>query len=152
VEWALRWVWNHPEVTVVLSGMNEEEHIRQNLAVAAQAAPHSLTREELDLTRRVAATYRRLMQVGCTGCGYCLPCPAGVQIPTCFDCFNRLHMFGNAQEAKYMYNAFVEGTVLHRQPGFASQCVECGMCLEKCPQRINVPEVLKRVAAELEGA
>lgn len=145
-EWALRWVWNHPEVTVVLSGMNEEEHIRQNLAVAAEAEPNSLTSEELELIRRVADTYRKLMQVGCTGCGYCLPCPSGVQIPTCFDCFNKLHMFGG-EEAKFMYNAFAQGAVLQREPGFASQCVECGECMEKCPQQIEIPEVLKRVAA-----
>jgi len=147
VEWALRWVWNHPEVTVVLSGMNEEEHIRQNMAVAAKAEPGSLTSLEQDLVRRVAVTYRKLMQVGCTGCGYCLPCPAGVQIPTCFDFFNKLHMFGNLEEAKFMYGAFAEGTVLQRQSGFASQCVECGECLEKCPQGIEIPDVLKRVAA-----
>ncbi|MEZ7195166.1 aldo/keto reductase [Pseudodesulfovibrio karagichevae] len=149
-EWALRWVWNHPEVTVVLSGMNDEEHIRQNLAVAAQAESDSLTRAELDLIRRAAATYRKLMQVGCTGCGYCLACPAGVQIPTCFDMFNKLHMFGNEAEARHMYNAFAAGAVLQREPGFASQCVECGQCMEKCPQSIEIPEVLKRVAAALE--
>jgi hypothetical protein len=149
-EWALRWVWNHPEVTVVLSGMNDEEHVRQNLAVAGEAEADSLTRAELDLVKRAADTYRRLMQVGCTGCGYCMPCPAGVQIPTCFDMFNKLHMFGNEAEAKHMYNSFAAGTVLQREPGFASQCVECGQCMEKCPQSIEIPEVLKRVAAVLE--
>lgn len=150
-EWALRWVWNHPEVTVVLSGMNNEEHIRQNMAIAAAAEPDSLTGKELSLIARAAATYRQLMQVGCTGCGYCMPCPAGVQIPICFDFFNKMHMFGNVEEAKYMYGIFAKGEVLQREPGFASQCVECGMCLEKCPQQIAIPEVLKRVVAELEG-
>lgn len=150
VEWALRWVWNHSEVTVVLSGMNEEEHVLQNMAIASEAEPDSLTRAELDLIKRAAATYRQLMQVGCTGCGYCMPCPAGVQIPTCFDFFNRMHMFGNVEEAKHMYQAFASGAVLQRKPGYASQCVECGQCLEKCPQGIAIPEVLKRVTAELE--
>ncbi|HKI80849.1 MAG TPA: 4Fe-4S dicluster domain-containing protein, partial [Pseudodesulfovibrio sp.] len=77
-------------------------------------------------------------------------CPAGVQIPTCFDMFNKLHMFGNEAEAKHMYNSFASGTVLQRDPGLASQCVECGQCLEKCPQSIEIPEVLKKVAAALE--
>lgn len=149
-EWGLRWVWNHPEVTVVLSGMNNEEHVRENMSVAGVAEPDSLSRGELDLIKRAAATYRQLMQVGCTGCGYCLPCPAGVQIPTCFDMFNKLHMFGNEAEAKRLYNTFAQGALLHRDPGFASQCVECGMCMEKCPQGIEIPEMLKRVAAELE--
>ncbi|WP_085104110.1 aldo/keto reductase [Desulfovibrio gilichinskyi] len=150
VEWALRWVWNHPEVTVVLSGMNSEEQISQNMAVASDASANYLSPAELELIERVSITYRKLMQVGCTGCGYCLPCPAGVQIPICFDFFNKLHMFGNLDEAKHLYKVFGSGDVLQREPGFASQCVECGMCLEKCPQQINIPEVLKRVVAELE--
>jgi hypothetical protein len=130
--------------------MNNEEHVRENMSVAGVAEPDSLSRGELDLIKRAAATYRQLMQVGCTGCGYCLPCPAGVQIPTCFDMFNKLHMFGNEAEAKRLYNTFAQGALLHRDPGFASQCVECGMCMEKCPQGIEIPEMLKRVAAELE--
>ncbi|WP_319584197.1 aldo/keto reductase [uncultured Pseudodesulfovibrio sp.] len=149
-EWAFRWVWNHPEVTVVLSGMNDEEQVRENMGVADEAEADSLTRSELDLIKRVADTYRQLMQVGCTGCGYCMPCPAGVQIPTCFDMFNKMHMFGNETEAKRLYNSFASGSVLQRAPGFASQCVECGQCLEKCPQSIEIPEVLKRVAETME--
>lgn len=149
VEWALRWVWNHHEVTVVLSGMNEEAHVQQNMAIASDAEPGSLTDAELDLTRRVAATYRQIMQVGCTGCGYCLPCPAEVQIPTCFDLWNKAHLFDHA-EAKRMYGIFAGGTVLQRNAGLASQCVECGMCVEKCPQSINIPEMLKRVVDEME--
>ncbi|QGY40274.1 aldo/keto reductase [Pseudodesulfovibrio cashew] len=148
VEWALRWLWNHPEVTVVLSGMNEEEHIRQNTAIASEAAPDSLTEEELGLVQQAAGTFRKLMQVGCTGCGYCLPCPEGVQIPTCFDFFNKLYLFGDTEEAKYMYNSFAHAN-RHRRSGFASQCVACGQCLEKCPQGLNIPEALSRVAAEM---
>ncbi len=78
-----------------------------------------------------------------------MPCPAGVQIPTCFDWLNKMHMFGNVQEAKRLYDTFAKGEVLQREPGLASQCVECGLCLE-CPQQIEIPEVLKRVVAELE--
>lgn len=151
VEWALRWVWNHPEVTVVLSGMNEEAHIEQNLSIAGEAHASSLTVEELDLVDRVARKYQELMQVGCTGCAYCLPCPMGVKIPKCFDFFNKMHMFGNADEAKFMYIAFLSGMTSHDEPGFASQCVACGECLEKCPQHITIPEILERVAAEMEG-
>lgn len=149
VEWALRWVWNHPEVTVVLSGMNEEAHVRQNMEIAGDAEPNSMTEGELDLCRRVADTYRKLMRVGCTGCGYCMPCPAEVQIPTCFDLLNKARMF-DFTEAKRMYGIFAEGTVLQRNAGFASQCVECGECIEKCPQSIDIPEVLKQVVSEFE--
>lgn len=150
VEWALRWVWNHPEVTVVLSGMNEEAHVAQNMAIAAEAGPNSLSEQELDLVHRVRDTYRELMPVGCTGCGYCLPCPAEVQIPLCFTMYNKLHMFGDDGEAKRQYAIFVQGTVSNRAPGFASQCVACGECLEKCPQGIAIPDWLEKVAAEME--
>lgn len=143
-EWALRWIWNHPEVTVILSGMNHEDQVRENMATASTAEPYSLTNMEVDLARRVADTYRKIMQVGCTGCGYCLPCPAGVQIPTCFDFLNKAHLF-DFEEAKRMYSIFADGTVLQREPGLASQCVECGLCLEKCPQSIDIPNVLKKV-------
>jgi len=151
VEWALRWVWNHPEVTVVLSGMNEEAHVRQNMAIAEEALPGSLTPEELALVDRVRDTYKNLMQVGCTGCGYCLPCPAGVLIPSCFNFFNVLHMFGNEAETKRLYTVMAGGMISGGKPGLASQCVACGQCLEKCPQAIQIPDVLERVAAELES-
>ncbi len=151
-EWALRWVWNHPEVTVVLSGMNEEAHIEQNLAIAGEAQAESLTREELDMVDRVRSKYQELMQVGCTGCAYCMPCPMGVQIPKCFDFYNRMHLFGNADEAKFMYTAFLSGMTSHAEPGFASQCVACGECLEKCPQHIAIPDFLEKVTAAMEGS
>ena len=80
-EWGLRWVWNHPEVTVVLSGMNDERHIEENLRVAGEALPGSLTEKELALAARVRDAYRKQVKVGCTGCHYCLPCPQGVNIP-----------------------------------------------------------------------
>jgi uncharacterized protein len=151
VDWALRWVWNHPEVTVVLSGMNEEAHIEQNLAIASEAHANSLTSEELELVQRVRSKYQELMQVGCTGCAYCMPCPMGVQIPKCFDFYNRMHLFGNVDEAKFMYTAFLSGMTSHSDPGFASQCVACGECMEKCPQHIAIPDFLEKVVAAMEG-
>ncbi|EHJ48905.1 NADP-dependent oxidoreductase domain protein [Solidesulfovibrio carbinoliphilus subsp. oakridgensis] len=150
VEWALRWVWNHPEVTVVLSGMNEEAHIAQNMAIADVATAGSLSPKDLELVDRAGRTYKELMQVGCTGCGYCMPCPAGVQIPKCFDVYNKLHMFGDAEGAKFMYAVSVSGVLGASAPGFASLCVACGQCLEKCPQHIGIPDMLEKVAAELE--
>ncbi len=93
--------------------------------------------------------YRTLMKVGCTGCGYCLPCPSDVAIPRCFDVYNKLHMFGNVEEAKLSYAAGMGGLV-KKTTTFASQCVQCGECLEKCPQHIEIPESLEKVAEELE--
>lgn len=149
-EWALRWVWNHPEVTVLLSGMNEESHIEENLSIAGQALPGSLSGEELSLVGEAALKYRQLMKIGCTSCGYCMPCPSGVAIPSCFEIYNKLHLFGNTREALMLY-AMRHGGVLRKgATNFASQCVECGLCLEKCPQGLPIPALLKQVAAELE--
>jgi predicted aldo/keto reductase-like oxidoreductase len=150
-EWALRWVWNHPEVTVVLSGMNEESHIDENLAIASAGRAHSLAPEELALVDRVSAAYRELMGIGCTGCGYCMPCPSHVMIPLCFEEYNKIHMFGGLEEGKFRYAFRMSGELVDGQPGYASQCVNCGTCLDKCPQHIQIPDMLARVAAELEG-
>lgn len=151
VEWALRWVWNHPEVTVVLSGMNEESHIDQNLAIADEALPESLKSEELALVKRAGAKYRELMKVSCTGCGYCMPCPVGVDIPGCFDVYNKMHLFGNIPEGKMSYVIKMSGILRKGVTHYASQCVNCGQCLKKCPQNLQIPDLLKDVVAELEG-
>lgn len=150
VEWALRWVWNHPEVTVVLSGMNEEAHVEQNLAIAASAEPASLTGEEIAVIDRAGRMYHELMRVGCTGCGYCMPCPSGVDIPGCFDALNKLHMFSSEAAEKFHYALKMGGVIGSDEPGFASRCVACGECLEKCPQQIPIPDVLETVVDALE--
>lgn len=150
-EWALRWVWNHPEVTVVLSGMNEETHIEENLRVADGASPNSLTEAEVRLVKKVEQKYRELMKAGCTGCRYCMPCPEGVDVPLCFELYNNLYMSGNADEAKFLYAAMLSGVLSVGEPAFASQCVQCGKCLEKCPQHLEIPTILESVVEELEG-
>ena len=149
-EWALRWVWNHPEVTVVLSGMNSEEQLEENLRIAATATPASLGVEELELVRRAGAAYRGIMKIGCTSCNYCQPCPKGVAVGDCFEVYNQMHMFGDADAAKFVYALRMSGLVTgHR--GYASQCAACGECVPKCPQFLQIPELLEAVVAELEG-
>jgi uncharacterized protein len=151
-EWALRWVWNHPEVTVVLSGMNEEAQVEENVRIADDGHPNSLTKTELQLVKKVEQKYRQLVKIGCTGCQYCMPCPSGVNIPECFDIYNNLHMFGNVNGAKFTYAISMSGAFTNTEPGgFASQCIECGQCMEKCPQGLEIPTMLKAVAEELEG-
>ena len=150
-EWALRWIWDHPEVTVVLSGMNDESHIRENIRVAGEAHPRSLTKTELQLVQRVEKKYRELLKVGCTGCQYCMPCPSGVNIPLCFEEYNNLYLTGNADTEKFMYAARVGGAVALGTPQFASLCVQCGECREKCPQHLDIPTLLESVVQELEG-
>jgi predicted aldo/keto reductase-like oxidoreductase len=150
-EWALRWVWNHPEVTVVLSGMNKEAHIEENLIVAGKAYPDSLTEAELQLVKRVERKYRELMKVGCTGCRYCMPCPGGVNIPYCFEDYNNLYMSGDVDGTKFHYALRLSGVLSVGEPEFASRCVQCGDCLEKCPQHLEIPTILEAVVEELEG-
>ncbi len=148
VEWALRWIWNRPQVTCVLSGMNKDEHVEENLRVAGEAHPGSLTPEELRLVSRVEETYRRVMKIGCTGCRYCMPCPEGVDIPFCFQIYNDKHTFGD-RRAGFTYITMLAGT-LHGT-GYASLCKDCGRCVKKCPQHLAIPELLRDVAAEFEG-
>ncbi|MDR3719158.1 MAG: aldo/keto reductase [Bryobacteraceae bacterium] len=149
-EWALRWVWNHPEVTVVLSGMNDEAQVEENLRVAEAAYPGSLTAAETSLIERAGRKYREIMKVGCTGCGYCQPCPSGVDIPGAFELFNLYHTFGKTQDANSLYVARLGG-VLTGQPGYASLCSHCMDCVEKCPQSLEVPDLLEQVAGQFEG-
>jgi predicted aldo/keto reductase-like oxidoreductase len=151
VEWALRWVWNHPEVTVVLSGMNQEAHIEENLAVADKAYPNSLAEAELQLIKKVERKYRELMKVGCTGCRYCMPCPQGVNIPFCFEDYNNLYMTGDANGTKFHYAVRLSGVLSVGDREFASQCIQCGECLDKCPQHIDIPAILEAVVEEFEG-
>ena len=147
--WSLGWIWNHPEVTVVLSGMNNDDHIDENLALAEKALPNDFSEKELMLVREAAAEFRKVMRVGCTGCQYCMPCPAGVNIPSCFECYNSKHAF-NDKGAKMMY-LFQNGGIVTEKQTLASMCVQCGECLEKCPQHLPIPDLLKDVQQDMEG-
>ena len=149
VEWSLRWILNNPEITLVLSGMNVDAHIDENIRIASAAEPNSLTDKELELVNQVADTYREIMKVGCTSCQYCMPCPAGVDIPSCFEKYNSYHMF-NDRRARLQYLGF-NGGLFSSKISLASQCVDCGQCVTKCPQNINIPEELKGVEKDLEG-
>ncbi|MBU3202542.1 aldo/keto reductase, partial [Clostridium estertheticum] len=147
VEWALRWVWNNPEVSVVLSGMNVMEHIDENLKIASVALPNSLTEKELEIMDTVKKAYRERTKVNCTGCQYCMPCPAGVNIPKNFTYYNQYHMLVTPQtevELKAHYNVFV--AVSQK----ADKCIECGKCESHCPQGIKIRQELKNVRALFE--
>lgn len=148
VDWALRWLWDQPAVTAVLSGMNEEAHIDENTRLAGEVQPNRLTEGELKLYERVKDEYYRLMKVGCTGCGYCMPCPAGVDIPFCFSYYNARHFFG-AGRARWQYIAFAGG-LMGGTPSYASLCKKCGKCEKACPQHLPIREKLAEVASDME--
>jgi predicted aldo/keto reductase-like oxidoreductase len=149
-DWAFRWLWNQPGVTTVLSGMNEETQIEENTALADIVRPNTLTAEELSLYEDVRSEYFRRVKVGCTGCGYCIPCPAGVDIPFCFSYYNAKHFF-KAKNAQWQYTAFAGG-LMSGKPSLASQCIQCGKCEKVCPQKLPVREKLKEVVADMESS
>lgn len=148
-EWALRWIWNHPEVTTVLSGMNEKKHLVENLRIAGEALPHSLTDEELQLIGDVKDKYLELMKTGCTGCRYCMPCPVGVDIPTCFEIYDGEYTFGSKSQARIEY-AFGLG-VSRANDAYASKCKKCGKCEKLCPQELPIMDLLDDVSGDIEG-
>lgn len=148
--WALRWVWNHPEVTVVLSGMNDEGHIAENLETCSHALPGSMSRPELETIRRVAAVYRRLATVGCTGCSYCMPCPSGVNIPYCLSLYNDYRMGHSRLITRGWYGLRLMGGQDAGRSD-ASLCQNCGRCERACPQKIPIPDELQKVDQALGG-
>ena len=147
-EWALRWVWNHPEVTVVLSGMNDERHIAENIRTCETALPGSMTPDDLATVEAVAASYNRQIRVGCTGCAYCMPCPFGVNIPQNFFLYNGYFM-GNKLMSRGFYGLTLMGGMGERAD--AALCKNCGTCAKACPQKIAIPEELKKVRGTLGG-
>ena len=147
-EWALRWVRNHPEVTVALSGMNEELHIDENLRTVQDGLPCSLTGAELAIIARVRNAWRKRMKVECTDCQYCMPCPAGVDIPGCFSLYNAWHLFPHDWTSRYWYITRHGG--LLSSDSSAGLCRQCGRCARICPQHIPVPERLRDVSQDME--
>lgn len=138
-ECALRWVWNHPEVSVLLSGMNSMEQVVENIKVAQTANINSLTTNEKEIIDQVKNIFKQRVKVNCTACGYCMPCPVGVNIPGCFSLYNNYHMYSKEEFYGMM------------QPNQrASNCVECGLCETHCPQTIQIRQELKKVKAIFE--
>lgn len=143
-QWALRWVMNHPEVSVVLSGMSTMEQVVDNVDTANEGEANSLTNEELGLIDFAKKAFKAKMEINCTGCRYCMPCPAGVDIPGHFSMYNDAFLFDSLQFAKTQYNMNIP------QKAKAVNCVECGRCESRCPQHISIRQELKNVRAAFE--
>jgi uncharacterized protein len=148
-EWALRWVWNHPEISTLLSGMNDEAHIDENIRIAGDASPLSMSASELALVGEAKGVYNQKMKVGCTGCAYCMPCPSGVDIPACFKYYNDKYLF-ESKGFRFKYAGALIG-IGGGGPSFASACRDCGKCEKHCPQGLPIRKHLKEVAGEMEG-
>jgi predicted aldo/keto reductase-like oxidoreductase len=138
-EWALRWVWNHPHVSTALSGMNSMEQLQENIEIAGQAGPNSLSPADLDLIDRVTGTYKEMLKIDCTACAYCMPCPQGVNIPQNLRLYNDLFMFNDPENNSFFYNRMLSPEQR------AANCTECGECEERCPQHLSIREELKKV-------
>lgn len=146
-EWGLRFVWNHPGVSLLLSGMNSLQMLKENIAVANEVRIASLSQRELELFDKVKQVLNSNNTIPCTGCNYCLPCPRGVDIPTCFSCYNDRELVGIISARQ----GYIMQTTMKKRSFNASQCVQCGKCEERCPQNISIRKELARVIKALEG-
>ena len=146
-EWAFRWLWNQPEVTCILSGMNSIEMVKENVKTASEVQVNEFTEKEFELIGNVAKAINSKMKVPCTGCRYCMPCPQNVDIPGTFAAYNRKY-------SGEKWNAFREYfmcTALRKDSSAASNCIECGRCEMHCPQHIEIRKELKNAKKELEN-
>jgi predicted aldo/keto reductase-like oxidoreductase len=144
--WAFRWLYNQPEITVVLSGMNEQAQLDENIKTADTAAPGMLTQAELDAFADVKRIFNDSYKVHCTGCHYCMPCPHGVNIPACFTAYNTRHAISKSQAALQ----YSMTTLMNDKPSYASLCKKCGKCEKHCPQNIPIRRTLDDVVREFE--
>lgn len=145
-ELALRWLWDQPQVTCVLSGMNSIDMVKENIRIAETAEPNQFGEQEQALIAQVREEIQRKMKVPCTGCGYCMPCPQHVDIPMAFHCYNLRYAEGK-HSGMWEY---VQSTAMRRDTTSASQCIGCGKCERHCPQGIQIREKLKEAVRELE--
>lgn len=141
-DWALQWLWNQPEVSVVLSGMSTFEQVKQNIESANNSGINKLTQQEVELVNKVRDKYKELSPVACTGCNYCMPCPNGVNIPRNFELYNEAHMYNTYDSNRKSY--------VDLKDAKASSCVECGACESVCPQHLTIIDYLKDVAGYFE--
>ena len=145
-QWAFRWLWNQPEVTVVLSGMNSQDMVLDNINTASATSVGELGEDEEIMLRSVVKAINSKMKVGCTGCGYCMPCPKNVDIPGTFAAYNRRFAEGKF----WAYVDYFMCTALRPNSTAASNCIECGKCEKHCPQNIEIRKCLKDAQKELE--
>ena len=139
-DWALQWVWSQPGVTVVLSGMSAMSHVKENLVSADKAG--DLTDEDLRIIDRVREAYRELSPIPCTGCGYCMPCPNGVNIPRILELYNDARVYEAAKKERFLYRML-------SKEAQADNCTQCKECEEVCPQHIAIPNWLEKAHAWL---
>jgi predicted aldo/keto reductase-like oxidoreductase len=145
-QWGLRWLWDQKEVTVVLSGMGSAEMLEENLSIASASEVGQIPKEERVLYTKVVEAIHATEKVGCTACGYCQPCPMGVDIPGVFAAYNR--WFG--EEKKNAFKDYLKCTTFRKNSTGAGNCIGCGKCEKHCPQKIAIRKELQEVQKVLE--
>jgi len=145
-DWALRYLWDKPEISMILSGMTTEEQMEENLLTASSSPENHLKKEDRDTVQSMKEFYHSKIRVNCTNCRYCLPCPSGVYIPELFWAYNHDAIFGDYDKARFWVTGFI------KEEQRASQCIECGICEEHCPQQIPIREHLKKIVDLYENA
>ena len=146
-QWSFKWLWNQPEVTVVLSGMNSVDMVLDNIHTASNSKIGDLDKQDEEMLKSVVDAINSKIKIGCTGCGYCVPCPKSVDIPGIFAAYNRKFTDGLFCSLKEYFMC----TTLRKNSTSASNCVGCGKCKSHCPQGIDIPNALKTVEKEMEG-
>ncbi len=144
-ELAFRWLWDQPEVTCVLSGMNSLEMVQENVKVASEAQVGEFTEEDFSLIASVQEEIHKTMKVGCTGCGYCMPCPKGIDIPAAFRCYNRMY----TEQKGSGRHEYLQVTAFQKEMNLPEVCVKCGKCESHCPQHIEIRRELKKAEKAL---
>jgi hypothetical protein len=142
-QYALQWVWSQPGVTSLLSGMNRMDQLDENLQAADSLSTEPLSPEDLKLIERVRSAFLERAAVPCTKCGYCLPCPQGVNIPGVLELYNNGIIYGDMSASKFLYGRFFQ------EAERASACIQCGECEEKCPQGIEIGKLMPSVHEKL---
>ncbi len=146
-QWSFRWLWNQPEVTVVLSGMNSVEMVLDNIKTASEVRIGEFGEDDEEMLGKVVEAINSKIKIKCTGCRYCVPCPKHVDIPGIFAAYNRRFTEGKFRSLQDYFMC----TTLRENSTAASNCIECGKCKSHCPQNIDIPEQLKIVQKEMEG-
>ena len=141
-EWCFRWLYNMPEVSVILSGASNIEHLKENLRIFEHSKQGCMSEEDQKLIAGIKKAFDSKKSIGCTGCRYCMPCPSGVDIPEVFKLYNKHQLSKPNPIDKQLYQFLSSGSK-------ADQCVSCGICVQHCPQELEIPELLKQAHAEL---
>jgi predicted aldo/keto reductase-like oxidoreductase len=141
LNWCFRWLYNMPEVSVILSGTSTIKQVEENIKTFEESKPNCMSDNDMELIHTVQKIYESKKNIGCTGCKYCMPCPQGINIPDIFKFYNHYQIFDKPMNDKLTY-AFTAGVN-------ADRCIDCGNCKQYCPQQLEIPELIKKVNKEL---